>query len=146
MENKKPRAAMYIRVASAEQLESEAEKQARKLKEYAEAIGYEIVGKTVVHGSATENLSELQRLAIDRNYRNDAEVILATDPSRLTRDASSLLDIVRACSIANLRIALADGTGDITARVGFLPILQMKQPDYQDEESTETDEGFCQSM
>ena len=47
---------------------------------YAEAAGYAVVGKSVIIGSSADSLPELQCLAIDWEYRGNADVILATDP------------------------------------------------------------------
>ncbi len=150
MDNEKPKAYLYIRVATAEQLETHAELQEKKLREYAQAAGYEVVGKTLVPGSAAENYPILQRLAIDREYRGNASVILAADPSRMTRDMHSLLGVTQAFSMANIHVEFADGTGDLSQRLGFLSALHIEQPEMEDsgeyDESDDLDEGFCQSM
>ncbi len=143
----RPKAYLYIRVATASQLENDAPKQFKDLTEYAEQKGYAIVGKSILVGSATENLSELQRLAIDREYRGNAEVILATDPSRLSRDMNSLLGITQALALAKIHLEFADGTGDLSERLTLLSALHIDMPEIKEEhEPVDIDEGPIQSM
>ncbi len=150
MNDQKPKAYLYIRVATAEQLETQAEMQERKLREYANAAGYDIVGKTLVPGSAAENYPILQRLAVDHKYRGNASVILTADLSRLTRDMHSLLGVAQAFSKANIHVEFADGTGNLSQRLGLLSALHIEQPEMEDSgdhgESNDLGEGFCQSM
>ncbi len=127
-----PKAYLYIRVATAAQLDGDAKQQEKELKDYADTAGYTVVGKSVITGSSAESLSELQRLAIDREYRGDAQVILATNPSRLSRDMNSLFGLTKALSIAKLHLAFSDGTGDLSERLGLLSALHIEQPEVDD--------------
>lgn len=83
----------------------------------------------MITGSSADNLPELQRLAIDREHRGNADVILATDPTRLSKDMNSLFGVTRALSLANIHLAFADGTGDLSQRLGLLSALRTEEPD-----------------
>lgn len=128
----RPKAYLYIRVANASQLDGEAKLQETQLKDYAEAAGYAVVGKSVITGSSADSLPELQCLAIDRKYRGNADVILATDPTRLSKDMNSLFGVTRALSLANIHLAFADGTGDLSERLSLLSALRTEEPDIGD--------------
>lgn len=123
-----PKAYLYIRVGTAAQLDGDAKLQEKQLRDYAEAAGYSVVGKSVITGTSADSLPELERLAIDREYRGDAQVILATNPSRLSRDMNSLFGVTKALSLANIHLAFADGTGDLSERLQLLSALHVEDP------------------